>query len=336
MNNGCKILIFTLFFIVFLIISIFTAQQVISESSKSFSPNGTLTSTYRIEVSVTAIGDNIYVIGGVDKSGKALDTVEVYNIKNESWKAVASLPLPLHHSAASSFNGKIYVIGGSSSPGGNWDPTNKLFIFDSILDKWIEGKPMPTARGGMTANFVNGILYVIGGYGISQVADVNESYDPLSNEWISKKPMPTPRHHSASAVVDNQIFVIGGTIRGLYPFFNTDITERYDPQEDKWITLKPMPSKRSGISVASINNPATIYVIGGEDSMQAYNYNEKYDIQSNKWKSQEPLPIFPYVLATVSINDNKLYIIGGGPGSGLVVTNLNEIFNMRENTNQRF
>jgi N-acetylneuraminic acid mutarotase len=316
----------------FSILSLFPMQYSFSET-KSLWHIETSMSTYRTEITAATIGDNIYVIGGIDKPGNALDTVEVYNIKNDSWKKVAPLPKPLHHSAASSFNGKIYVIGGSSSysSSNDWIPTNKLFIYDPIADKWTEGKPMPTARGGMTANFVNGILYVIGGYGSSQIVDVNEAYDPLSNEWISKKPIPTPRHHTASTVVDNQLFVIGGTIEGLYPIVNTNTNERYDPKQDKWITLEPMLSKRSGSSAAvSINNnTATIYVFDGVDFPQTYNDYEKYDIANNKWEQERSIPISSFILGVVSINDNKIYVIGGLPTSGLTVTNINEIFNVK-------
>ena len=124
------------------------------------------------------------MIGGLDKPGKALDTVEFYNIKNESWKKVTSLPQPLHHAAAS-FNEKIYVIGGSynaASAASNWIPSNKLFIYDPIVNKWSEGKPMPTARGSMTANYIDKILYVVGGVtSSSKIVNVNEAYDPSSN-----------------------------------------------------------------------------------------------------------------------------------------------------------
>ena len=320
--------------LIFLVLSTLDSgqqQQAFAITSKSlgYISDGTPISTYRTEITAATIGDNIYVIGGVDKPGNALDTVEVYNTKNDSWKKVAPLPQPLHHSAASSFNGKIYVIGGSSSSGVNWIPTNKLFIYDSIVDKWIEGKPMPTARGAVTANFVNGILYVIGGYGSSQIVDVNKAYDPLSNEWTSKKPIPTPRHHASSAVVDNQLFVIGGTRIGFYPIINTDITERYDPKEDKWITLEPMPSKRSGSSAVSINNTKTIYVFGGVDFPTTYSDYEKYDIKSNKWEHERSIPIFSFILGAVSINDNRIYVIGGVPTSGLSITNINEIFDIR-------
>ena len=327
-----KSFIVSVFFTLLLIVvisSTFDGQQAFTETTESSWSIGTSMPTPRTEVTATIIGNNIYVIGGLDKSGKVLGTVEVYNIKNDTWKTVAPLPQPLHHTAASSLNGKIYVIGGSTTTIDNWVPSNKLFIYDPIEDKWIEGKPMPTARGAINANFINGILYVIGGYGSSQIVDVNEAYDPLSNEWISKKSMPTPRHHAASAVIDNQLFVIGGRTVGLYPIVNTNITERYDPKEDRWITLESMPSKRSGISAASINNTSTIYVFGGEDLTKTYNNNEKYDVKSNKWESQEPLPTARHGLSAVSVNDDKIYVIGGGPESGLSVTNINEIFNIR-------
>jgi N-acetylneuraminic acid mutarotase len=89
-----------------------------------------------------------------------------------------------------------------------------------------------------------------------------------------------------------------------------------------------MPSERSGISAASINNTA-IYVFGGEDLTKTYNNNEKYNVKNNKWESKEPLPTARHGLAAVSVND-KIYVIGGGPEPGLSVTSVNEIFNIRE------
>ena len=41
-------------------------------------------------------------------------------------------------------------------------------MYDPVENKWSEGKSMPTARGSTAANFVNGTLYVTGGYGFSK------------------------------------------------------------------------------------------------------------------------------------------------------------------------
>ena len=64
---------------------------------------------------------------------------------------------------------------------------------------------MPTPRGYPTANFVNGILYVMGGdggEGYDRALNATESYDPNTNQWTIHSSMPTPRHHAASAVVE--------------------------------------------------------------------------------------------------------------------------------------
>ena len=89
--------------------------------------------------------------------------------------------------------------------------------------------------------------------------------------------------------------------------------------------------QKGGISsAASINNTTTIYVFGGEDLTKTYNNNEKYNVKSNKWESQEPLPTARHGLSAVTaVKDDKIYVIGGGPASGLSVTNVNEIFNIR-------
>ena len=311
----------------FLILLMFVPiqQHAFPETAKSIWSIGKSMPTPRTEVTATLVGDNIYVIGGFDKSGKVLDTAEVYNIKNNSWNTVTSLPQPLHHTAATTFNGSIYVIGGYTN--NNWLPSAKLFIYDTKHDTWIEGSSMPTARGALTAVFIDGILYAIGGEGENGIMDINEAYNSKAKTWLSKSPMPTARHHAASAVVDGNVYVIGGRIEGTFPITNVNVTEMYDPKTDIWMTLDPMLSARSGISAASINN--TIYVFGGEDVTKTYNNNEKYDVKDKKWESKEPLPTARHGLSAVSGND-KIYIIGGGPQPGLSVTNVNEIFNARE------
>ena len=76
---------------------------------------------------------------------------------------------------------------------------------------------MPTARGALTAVFIDEILFAMGGEGESGIMDTNEAYNSKTKTWISKSPMPTARHHAASAVVDGNVYVIGGRIQGLLP-----------------------------------------------------------------------------------------------------------------------
>jgi len=276
--------------------------------------------TARTDFTASNIGDDIYVIGGLDKSGNTLDVVEVYNVKNNSWKSVAPLLHGLNHAAAASYDGKIYVVGGFFSS--EWIPTNYLFIYDPIKNQWTEGNPMPTPRGALNALFVNGTLYAIGGRDNAGSLNKNEAYDPLTDKWISKPSMPTARNHAASATVDNKIYVTGGRA-GSYALVNINVNEMYDTETEKWTAVEPMPSKRSGIAAAVINN--SFFVFGGEDTSKTHANNEEYDTQEGKWISQEPMPTSRHGFAAVSVDD-RIFVIGGGPKPGLFVSQVNEIY----------
>jgi len=166
----------------------------------------------------------------------------------------------------------------------------------------------------------------LGGQDEEGVLNMNEAYDPIADSWTSKTPMPTARHHAASSTVDNKIYVSGGRIAGSSPLVNVNVNEMYDPEIEKWITIEAMPSKRSGIAAASVNN--SIFVLGGEDLTKTYDNNEKFDTQGGKWISQESMPTSRHGLAAVSIN-NKIFAIGGGPEPGLSVSNVNEIYSIK-------
>jgi N-acetylneuraminic acid mutarotase len=113
-----------LLFFLILLMFVSIQQQAFTETAESIWSNGKSMPTPRTEVTVTIIDDNIYVIGGFNKSGKVLDTVEVYNIKNDSWKTIVPLPQPVHHASATTFNGSIYVIGGYTN--NNWLPFSQI------------------------------------------------------------------------------------------------------------------------------------------------------------------------------------------------------------------
>ncbi|HYZ58288.1 MAG TPA: kelch repeat-containing protein, partial [Nitrososphaeraceae archaeon] len=217
--------------ILFLLVIVFdfpiSMAQTTTTTTESFWTDGAPMPTPRTEVTAAVLEDDIYVIGGFDEFGQVTGIVEVYNIANNTWsKAAAPLPVPLHHTAAASYNGKIYVVGGYTAP---WSPSNKLFIYDPVQNSWQEGRPMPTARGALNVNFVNGILYAIGGSSDRPLGS-NEAYDPSNDTWTPKALMPTARHHAGSAVVDGKIFVIGGRISGSLE--NISVNEAYDPEQD--------------------------------------------------------------------------------------------------------
>lgn len=278
----------------------------------------------RTEVTATNLDEAVYVMGGFTFDGKITDIVEMYNSTDNTWaQNINSLPLPLHHASSGIYGGKIYVIGGYT---GNWIHSNSLFIYDPATNNWTLGNPMPTQRGSPNANFVNGILYVIGGDSYEHSHVVVEGYDPITNEWMTLSSMSTARHHAASAVVDGNIYVVGGRLTGS--LINVDVNEKYDPALDQWTTdLEPMPSKRSGNAATSVNG--SIYVLGREQNQGTFDNNERYDPATDTWSEELPMPTARHGLGVASYDD-KIYAIGGGPHTGLTVSNKNEIYYLNQ------
>jgi N-acetylneuraminic acid mutarotase len=309
--------------------------SVAQANSSSVWSNGANMPQPRQAAGAALLDDKIYIVGGSDAKGKT-KTVDVYDPRTDQWDTVASLPEPRNHVGVSSFNGKLYVVGGVN---GDNTPTDELLIYDPNRDQWQEGKPMPTARGALAAEFINGTLYAVGGVNSShQVVSTNQAYDPETDTWAEREPVPTARHHFASAVVDGKLYAIGGRIFGdgvPAPFneayTNLDDNEVYDPKQDTWTKLSPMPTKRSDIAGAAVNSE--IYVFGGITLNGTFNNNERYDTENNTWSTDSPMPTSRLGLDAVSV-DNKIYVFGGKADLDIQFVGATEVFHVSNEQNQ--
>lgn len=300
--------------------------------------------TPRDQAAAVAVDDKIYVMGGADYSqniqGTRFDTVEIYDTQKDKWiNSTKSMPLPVDHSAAAAYNGKIYVAGGFIE---GRVPTNKLFIYDTAKNEWKEGKPMSSPRAASAAQFVNGTLYVVGGLNSSFIPlNTMVTYNPQSNTWASKAPMPSARHHLEMATINGKLFALGGRILDdavssgniKHAMTNFNRNEMYDPQIDKWTVKQPMLEKITGFGISSANGQ--IYIFGGENSSGDYlDRVEKYNPLTDKWTYEPPMSLKRIALDAVTV-DNKIFVIGGqiwSPESsktGIVSLNKNEIFNLK-------
>lgn len=323
LNSILLISSFCLLFNLSLVIS--SVQTSLLSATNTFWTTGSPLPSTRSEIAGAALNDKIYIIGGFDETGRSSSSVEVYDPSVDEWStiAVSSLPQPLDHTAAASYDGKLYVVGGGYL--NRDDLSNMLFIYNPINNEWTEGEDLPSPRGALTANFINGTLYVVGGVDIaSGTTSSNWAHNPTNNTWIEKAPMPTAREHLTSVVVDNKLYVIGGRTSGMIS--NVDVNEVYNPVTDKWMVLESMPSQRGGLASAAVNG--SIYVFGGEVPASTFDNNERYDTVSNEWSSELPMPTARHGLAAVAVKDT-IYVIGGGPQPGGSGSNLNEIFHVR-------
>ncbi len=255
----------------------------------------------------------IYAIGGANNSAG----VEAYDPKTDTWSVVATLPSPRYSSRAVTFQDSIYVIGGHDGAG----------YLSSVLELYREPlknrKPqtcpmfsvlpkanMPTPRRGMTAGIIDGVAYVVGGYGPDgRFLSANESFNPKSDRWAKDKPLPSVRQtmtSTGSVVIDGRLYVIGGNADGKC----SDLNQAFDPKTGRWTVNTPMPTPRCHLSVIAYND--LIFAIGGTDTSGTIRYSqvEVYNPSTNKWSAGAPMPTGRWGAGVFSSN-GLIYIIGG-------------------------
>jgi hypothetical protein len=69
--------------------------------------------------------------------------------------------------------------------------------------------------------------------------------------------MRTPRDNVSASTLNGIIYAIGGRLQ----LSTQDLIEAYDPVNDKWTWIPPMPTARLNLATSSVNE--RIYTIGG-------------------------------------------------------------------------
>lgn len=257
-------------------------------------------------VRAAVVNGKIHVIGG--------SVHYVYDPATDDWIAKEPIPTARHYFGIAVCQNKIYTIGGGlwdSDVG--WITSNVTEVYDPVTDSWENKTAMPTSRMSLSANEVDGKIYLIGGRtgGPSSIVALNEVYDVANDSWTAKKPIHYPVDAYASAVVDGKIYVISG-FEGLYHGVPVNFNQIYDPATDSWSLGASIPNivrdAAAGATTGTLA-PKRIYVIGGQN-MLAFNFTQVYDPENDSWTFGAQMPTARGWLAVAVVND-LLYAIGG-------------------------
>ncbi len=118
--------------------------------------------TARDGLAVTSLNGKLYAIGGNEPSGtfaRPLTAVEVFEPVAGTWTSAASLPVARDGLEAVTYNGQLYVFGGSTSG----SVATRSLRYDPDLDTWHEIEDMPDSRTYVGAAVVDSDIFVLGG-----------------------------------------------------------------------------------------------------------------------------------------------------------------------------
>lgn len=237
------------------------------------------------------------------------------NYVEDTWVTKAPMPTARAFFGVAVVKGKIYAIGGSGGVNEVYDPMSGV---------WTTQEPMPTPRRSFAIAVFQNKIYCIGGKASDGLTGINEVYNPATDTWETRASLPTPRSQLSANMVSGKIYVIGG-IANLNTGEISDLNEVYDPATDTWTTAKPIPNPVYAHSSVSFEN--RILVI----SSLLQIYNPETDV----WASGAAPPHGCHRSGAVITSGERalkrIYVIGGEVGF-MEATNVNQIFDPRENT----
>ena len=179
---------------------------------------------------------------------------------------------------------------------------SKLFS-GSVNFKWEEGAPTAVSGRGHIAIWLNGVVYVGGGYEVeAQGSHFINCYDHVKGSWAP--PINTPYCFFAMATMKNSLFIVGGQDKA-YKRTNQILT--LDAGQ-----LKNYTNMITAISsTTAIGHQAMLIIAGGwDDEGKILSSTEIYDSNIGQWYTCNDLPQPCHSLRS-AIVDNTLYLLGG-------------------------
>lgn len=309
-----------LFIILLSVFCLFTGEFAYSSTdiTENSWANIAILPTARDCLGVVAVNEKLYAIGGYGNGyGESIDTNEEFDPKSSTWETKESMSIPRANFGIATIENKIYVIGGTSHIGYNFETKESMIcclneVYDPLTDTWETKKSMPTNRSELNANVVDGKIYLVGGKTSWQSLPValNEVYDPVADSWTTKASMPYPVARYTSAVIDEKIYILGGQNGSTNLAFN----QIYDPKSDTWSLGASLPilvNQAATEATTGTLAPKRIYVLGGQSNSNANaGLTQVYDPKTDSWTSGASMPTVRWNFDVAVLNDT-LYVMGG-------------------------
>ena len=92
-------------------------------------------------MAIVAFENMIYSIGGLTSQG-VYGGMDRFDPLSNNWVALASKPTPVFDASAAVISGLIFVPGGRTSEA-DPKPSDILEIYDTSIDQWKLGNPLP-------------------------------------------------------------------------------------------------------------------------------------------------------------------------------------------------
>ena len=281
----------------------------------------------RTEVAAARLGRHIYLVGGFEeRSGATTAAVERYDIRADSWRRMASMPVGLNHPTAVPHRGRVYVHGGYRGRRNLSSATAGLLEFDPARNRWRRLPSARTPRAAHALAVIGGRLYAAGGANANGSLRSMEIFDFRSRRWRRGPSFPgPPRDHTTGIASGGRFYVLAGREGSN----NYTAAERYDPRRRRWERLPNMGRERGGIASVRLAD-GRIVVFGGEDFNTGNTIREVelFNPRTRRWRRLPDMRTPRHGLGGAA-RGNRMFSIVGGPQPGFHFSDSIEYLDVR-------
>ena len=257
------------------------------------------------ELPVVALGEFLYVAGGLSSISVNSDQFWRYQPETGAWAELANLPARRDHGMMAALDGRVYFFGGNTLP--LREPAVTAWRYDPATNVWTAIADLPRARATGGAAVLAGRIYLAAG-----TASGIDRYDPATDTWESL-PLsdPNSRDHAQVVAHRGELWILGGRDPDLS--INTALVTIFDPER---MASRPGPAMRvarSGFAAVSVGHD--LVVAGGELGRVNTISVVEHLSQSGSWETIAPLPVAVHGAGMAEM-DGRLYLMLGSVAAG--------------------
>ena len=263
-------------------------------------------------------GTEVWVCGGKLNNGTYTKRVDVYNVKDNTWRRGPDLPQKHWGGPSVVCGDRLHVLSGAKD---NNTTRDHHYVLDLENDSagWSSLKAVPEPRVHAAGVCLNGKVYLIGGeYHHTHDGDTKtmQVYDPHTNAWdLTKARLPEARSHHewATFVHDGTIWSVSGVDSKNDPRGQATMYV-YDPDTDSWTGKQNLWARLCSPGAKVLDN--TLYVFGGgvDDWFGGDMVTTKALALSSEPRPNDTLDAFARIEAEDYDSQSSLGIYDGGSG----------------------
>ena len=272
-----------------------------------------------IKAQAVAIGNEIYLGGGVNTAETDLTAILMYNTVEEKWTR-----LPNHcvrYFGLCGFQGELLTVGGLSGE----LPTNKVYYYIKEDRKWVESlKPTPTVRVCPAVLTTASAIVVCGGLvegenGELVATATVEVYSSTTSQWYTADPLPQPYAGMSSITISGCSFILGGynadhkPIRSSFCVDMATLIDRVNVIHRGTTSWKTLPDTPLALSTAATLSGGLLAVGGDEENGQVHSSVYTFVPPTNSWVKlpSGDLPVERCGTTAVQLSNNRVMVMGG-------------------------